>query len=177
MKGSAEQSRAYSLSDGDIRRLLGNDIKILVYSDLTDYNNPLSLFDGKGRCILLYQTEDATTGHWVCLLNHKDRVEFFDPYGDKPETQKKYMNPMLKKSEGLQRPLLVDLLKKLGKPITYNTHAFQKTRDDVATCGRHAVVRCYYAPYSLDKYKKIVEKSGLAPDDFVLGITYDKLRK
>jgi hypothetical protein len=34
-----------------------------------------------------------------------------------------------------------------------------------------------YAPYSLQKYASIIKSSGLSPDDFVSGVTYDKLRK
>jgi hypothetical protein len=30
---------------------------------------------------------------------------------------------------------------------------------------------------SLDEYNDVIEKSGLAPDDFVAGLTYDKLKK
>jgi len=177
MRGSATDARAYPLSDDDIRKLLGKDIRIMTYADLKGMEDWRQLFDAKGRCIMLYLTTSATTGHWSCMLNKKDHIEFFDPYGNPPDDIKDYTSPEVRQQLGIDRKLLLPLLKSSGKPITYNTYPFQKTRNEVATCGRHAVVRCLYAPKSLDQYKAVMDKSKLAPDDFVLGVTYDKIGK
>ena len=77
----------------------------------------------------------------------------------------------------IERPYLTKLLRASGKPVYYNSHQFQQDKSSVATCGRHCVVRLLYAPYSLDKYKAIIDESGMTPDDFVAALTYDKLRK
>jgi hypothetical protein len=77
----------------------------------------------------------------------------------------------------IEKPFLTKLLRASGKPVFYNNHAFQSSSPSVATCGRHCVVRLLYAPYSLDKYGGIIKKSGMSADDFVSGLTYDKLRK
>ena len=167
----------YPLSDGDIRTILGDDIRILTYPDLNKVNNINQIFDKKGRCILLFLTHSPTEGHWCCLLRKKKGIEFFDPYGDPPEAQKKSADPKLLAQLGSFHDRLMELFKKSGMPVYYNTYPFQKERGDVNTCGRHCVVRCLYAPYSLEKYKAIIDKSGLSPDDFVVGLTYDKLRK
>jgi len=165
------------LSDSDIRRLLGDDIKILTYDQLAGLKDYRQMFDAKGRCIMLYLTNSPTEGHWVCMLNKPGAIEFFDPYGNKPDDLKEYTNPELAREVGIDRKLLLPLLKQSGKPVIFNTYPFQKDRDSIATCGRHSVARCLYAPISLDEYKAVIDKSGLAPDDFVLGITYDKLGK
>ena len=125
----------------------------------------------------MYPTVSPTTGHWVCLLNKSDSIEFFDPYGHKPDDITEYISQPVREELNITKRMLLPLLKQSGKPIDYNTHAFQKDRNDIATCGRHAVVRCLYAPKSLDEYKHIVDSSNLASDDFVLGITYDKIGK
>ena len=177
LRGRASRARAYPLSDSDIRNLLGNDIKIYTYDQLAGMKGANSLFDGKGRGIMLYPTESETSGHWVCLLNTPDHIEFFDPYGNKPDDIDEYIAEPVKESLDIHRKMLLPLLKSANKPVIYNTHAFQKDRNDVATCGRHSIVRCMYGDKSLDEYKTIVDSSGLAPDDFVLGITYDKLGK
>jgi hypothetical protein len=77
----------------------------------------------------------------------------------------------------VDRPHLTRLLRAAGKPVFYNRHAFQKENPNVATCGRHAAVRLLYAPYSLAQYKKVLDSAGMAPDDFVSGVTYERLRK
>lgn len=177
MRGRASRARAYALSDADIRQILGNDIKIYTYDQLAGMKDYRQLFDARGRGILLYQTTSPMEGHWVCLLNKPDHIEFFDPYGNKPDNIGEYMTEPVREELGINKKLLIPLLKKSGKPVIYNTHAFQKSRNDVATCGRHSIVRCLYNTKSLDEYKKIVDSSNLAPDDFVLGITYDKLKK
>jgi hypothetical protein len=169
--------KSYPLSDADIRKMLGDDISIMTYPDLNNIDDINDIFDAKGRCILLFLTSSPTAGHWCCLLNKKKGIEFFDPYGEAPEEQKDGAPAALLDQLNQRQPVLTDLMRKSGKPVFYNTFPFQKTESDVNTCGRHAVVRCLYAPYSLKKYKAIIDSSGMSPDDFVSGLTYDKLRK
>jgi hypothetical protein len=167
----------YPLSDGDIRRILGDDISIITYPDLNKVKSIDQIFDAKGRCIILFLTSSPTEGHWCCLLRKKKGIEFFDPYGEPPEAQKRGADPALLEQLGQRQPRLLQLLRESGQPVFYNTHAFQKDSPSINSCGRHCVVRCLYAPDSLEKYKKIIDSSGLSPDDFVSGVTYDKLRK
>lgn len=167
----------YPLSDGDIRKILGDDISIITYPDLNKVDTINDVFDRKGRCILLFLTSSPTAGHWCCMLNKKKGIEFFDPYGDAPEKQKEGADPALLAQLGERQPRLMELLRKSGRPVYYNTYPFQKDKVGVNSCGRHCVVRCLYAPYSLEKYKSVIDSSGLSPDDFVSGVTYDKLRK
>jgi hypothetical protein len=176
-RGSAKEARNYPLGDDDIRNLLGSDIKIMTYDQLKGVKDWRKMFDAKGRCIMLYLTTGLTNGHWICMLNKPDHIEFFDPYGNKPDDIEEYTDPEVAEEAGITRHLLLPLLKQSKKPVYYNTYPFQKSNGDISTCGRHSVVRCLYAPKSLDQYKAIVDKSKLAPDDFVLGITYDKIGK
>lgn len=165
--GGMKQVQALALSDGDIRKLLGN-VPIITNRQLPSVSAIDDLFDGQGRCIMLYTPHDPTSGHWVCLIRKPTHIEYFDSYGDKPD---------IADDLGDQPPLLTQLLKASGMPVFYNTHQFQKERGDVATCGRHVVCRLLYAPKSLDQYAAAIKKSGLSPDDFVSGLTFDKLRK
>jgi hypothetical protein len=151
MKGGADKARQYPLSDGDIRQLLGDDIALHVYPDLSNYRQLDEIFDSKGRSILLFLTTSANSGHWCCLLRKKDRVEFFDPYGDPPESQLDDLPPSYLERLDQATPYLANLLKTSKVPVYFNTHSFQKLRGDVATCGRHCVVRCLYAPYTLEQ--------------------------
>jgi len=176
-KGGLAKAKNYALSDADIRTILGNNISILTYPQLAELNSIDECFDDKGRCILLFLTQSANSGHWCCLLNKKDGIHFFDPYGDKPESQFENVSEEDLREYGEDQPYLTQLLKASGRPVYYNTHQFQSMKSGNAECGRHSIVRCLYAPYSLDKYKAIIDKSGMTPDEFVVGVTYDKLRK
>jgi len=174
---SLEEVKDYPLSDADIRNVLGRDISILTYPDLAQMNSIDECFDAKGRCILLFLTSSPTEGHWCCLLNKPDGIHFFDPYGDTPEKQLKGISKSRLEELNERQPYLTELFRASGRPVFYNTHDFQKESSSINTCGRHCVVRCLYAPYSLKKYKSIIDGSGMCADDFVSGLTYDKLRK
>ena len=174
---SVKEVQAYSLSDKDLRQLLGDDIKIIIYPELANYKNINQCFDSRGRCIILYLTEDEHTGHWCCMIKRHSNIEFFDPYGDAPEEQKGYIprDNLIALQE--DRPLLYNLMKASNIPITYNSHKFQREGGGIATCGKHCVSRLAFAPFSLDKYNAVIEKSGLSPDKFVCGLVYDKIKK
>jgi hypothetical protein len=169
--------KADPLSDADIRKILGRDIKILTYPQIASLGDIRKAFDKKGRCIMLYLTESETSGHWICMLLKKGEIEFFDPYGEAPEAALKNIPEEELEEYGEDKPYLTHLLKNSGLKVIYNTYPFQKDKADVNTCGRHAVVRCLYAPYSLAKYKASIDKSKMSPDDFVSALTAQKLGK
>jgi len=176
MEGLGEV-KSYPLSDTDIRKILGKDIKIITYPQLQNFSNISQAFDRKGRCVMLYLTEDETSGHWVCMLNKKEGIEFFDPYGEPPEAPFSHMPTSKLQELDETRPYLTALLKSSGKPVFYNHYAFQKDKKDVNTCGRHSVVRCLYGAYPLEKYKKIMDDTGMTPDNFVSALTGEMLGK
>lgn len=172
-----EEIKDYPLGDDDIRTILGNDIKIITYPMLGKMRDISEAFDKKGRCIMLYLTKDAHSGHWVCMLNKPGEIEYFDSYGEPPEEPFSEVPRSKLQQMDEASPYLTALLRKSGKKVSYNHHAFQQTKNDVNTCGRHAVVRCLYAPYSLPKYKKVMEQTGMSPDNFVSALTAQKLGK
>jgi hypothetical protein len=172
-----EQVKRYALSDSDIRRLLGRGIKIWNYPQLQDLNNIDEMFDEKGRAILLFPNSAPTSGHWTAILRRPQMIEFFDPYGDKPEAQKKGLGRSRLQEYDIEKPDLTRLLRQSGLPVYYNHHGFQRESPNVATCGRHSAVRLLFGDKTLDEYDDMLEQSGESPDDFVSKMTYDKLRK
>jgi hypothetical protein len=169
--------KAYPLSDDDIRKVLGVTIKIWNYPNLENLESVDDLFDEQGRAILLYPNNGPMSGHWCCLMNRKNGIEYFDSYGNCPEEPKSEVPQDKLEEWNCDRPFLTRLLKGSGKKVWYNHHTFQVSKGDVATCGRHCCSRLLYAPFSLEKYAGILKKSGLSPDDFVCGLTADKLKK
>jgi len=123
-------------------------------------------------------TDSATSGHWVCMLRRKDTIEYFDPYGEPPEFALSTVSPEEREEYGEAQPYLTNLLRASGLKVIYNTFPFQKDKQDVNTCGRHSVVRCLYAPLTLEKYKKVMDRAGAegqSPDDFVSALTAPSL--
>ncbi len=177
IRGGIGEVKDYPLSDGDIRKILGNDIKIWTYPELKSVSDISKVFDPKGRAIILFLTQSPTEGHWCCLLNKQKGIEFFDPYGDPPQGILQEIPKPLRDNLDMNQPYLTNLLRKSGRPIFYNDYPFQKDKKNINTCGRHCVVRCLYAPYSLEKYKSIIDKSKMSPDDFVSALTANMLGK
>lgn len=174
---SLKEIKDYSLSDGDIRKILGSDIKIFTYPQLKQFRSIDSLFDDKGRCIVLFLTNSETSGHWCCLLRKGDHIEFFDPYGEAPDDVVDGLPKSRLEQLDMNSPYLTRLMKGSGIPVYYNTYPFQKERDGINTCGRWCVVRCFYAPYSLEQFKKVIDSSDMSGDDFVAALTANWLRK
>jgi len=172
-----EEVQEYSLSDDDIRSLLGSDISLMTYPQLAKKRSLLDCFDSKGRCIILFLTQDEHTGHWCCMFRTKKGVEFFDPYGDRPEDQLDELPRSRLEQLDEAQPYLTNLMRRSGLPIYYNTHAFQKESGDINTCGRHCVARLMFKDKTLRQYKAIIDKSGLSPDKFVSGLTYIEIKK
>jgi hypothetical protein len=176
-RGGIAKVKQYPLSDSDIRQILGDDIRIITYPELGELSSIDQAFDAKGRCVLLVPNASPTMGHWCAMIKRKDGIEFFDPYGDAPEDQKEGLSQSRLEALDIDQPYLTKLLRASGKPVHYNTKAFQVDKASVATCGRHAISRLLYAPYSIDEYDKCVRSSKLSPDDFVSGLTYNALKK
>lgn len=176
---SLSEVKEYSLSDGDIKKLLPG-IKIWTYPQLQNLKNIDMMFDKKGRAIVLHLIDSPNSGHWTCLIKKPTGIEFFDPYGDKPadqlDTVPKDKLVELDESE----PFLMNLLKGSGHKVIYNGRQFQKwntAKQDTSTCGRWCITRLLYAPKTLDEFSKIVDSAKMSPDDFVSGLTYNWLKK
>jgi hypothetical protein len=165
------------LGDEDIRKMLGQNIKIWNYPQLQTVPRVEDLFDNQGRAIILFPNVAANVGHWCALIRRRGRIDFFDPYGDAPDRQFSGISETKLKKLDVDYPWLSRLLMQSPLPVWYNTHPFQSSKPNVATCGRHCVVRLMYAPLSTAAYLQMIRKSKLTPDEFVVGATYDKIRK
>jgi hypothetical protein len=167
----------YPLSDSDLKDILGDNIKIIIYPNLNDVYDIEEIFDDMGRCMVLFLTEDQYTGHWLCLHKEGDDIYYFDPYGEKIDADRKWLGKSKLQELHEEKPLLKDLLLRSGKKIYYNSYPFQEDREDINTCGRHCSTRLLYKHLDLDDYYDMIRKSNLNPDQFVSNITYKILNK
>jgi len=172
-----EQAKQYALSDDDIRHLLGGNIKITSYPDLEKVQRLDDLFDEKGRAILFFPQENQQSGHWCALIKKGREIEFFDPYGEPPEAQKSGLSSQKLQQLHMDRPSLAKLLDESGYKILFNKVQLQQLKDCVNTCGRHCVSRLLYARYPIKRYREVIRRSRMSPDEFVINLTYDELGK
>jgi hypothetical protein len=170
-----DQAKAYALSDDDIRSLLGGNIKVTTYPDLEKLSHLNELFDSKGRAVLFIPQQSERQGHWVCLIKNGREIEFFDPYGEPPEAQKDTVPKSKLEQMRMNEPQLARLLDDSGYRILFNKVQLQQLKDDVQTCGRHCVTRLLYYRHPIQSYRRIIERSGMSPDEFVVKVTYDGL--
>ena len=176
--------KGYSLSNVDIDFILNPDTKINMVSDLEKYNHFDEMLDSLGRCILLYGTESKNVGHWTALIKRGNDIEFFDSYGNNPFELAKGLNipdDIDKQiNEGGMKKLL-KLIHEAGYNLKWNTVPFQKEGMDIATCGRHVVLRLLLHKLSLEEYQQLLKdmKKELKEDydSLITSITYSILNK
>ena len=176
MNKSLKQVEEYALDDTDIEKILGKTF-IFSYPYLDDVNSIDDIFDSKGRSIMLFLTDNLTTGHWCAMIKNKEGIHYFDPYGIKPEGEKKWLSKEKLEELEQERPVLTKLFRKSGYPIFYNDYKFQQETSKMNTCGRHCCVRLLYKDLSLEEYYDMIKQSGMSPDEFVSKITFQIIKK
>lgn len=170
MKNKIKKYENKSLSNYNIFELLNKKIRILTYPELAEYKNIYDVLSPNNSFILLYMT-GKRYGHWCCVIEHNDRIEFFDPYGDAlPDDEFKYIDNNFRKISSQYYPHLTYLLYKSKKPIEYNNYNFQKKNNNIKTCGRHCVFRIANKKLLLDEYKKMLDYIRKETD-----MTYDEI--
>lgn len=176
-----EKAKQYALSDGDIEDLLGKDIFICVYPYLNEVEHIDEVFDSKGRCMLLFNTINEDAGHWVCMHKKKDRIDFFDPYGLKPDEPMKWLSEEKRDDLDMETKRLTQLLRSSGYKVYYNTFEFQNEKRS-NTCGRWCACRLLYKDYTLDQFYQMINhyKNKYKLDnieDVVIYLTYEIINK
>ena len=130
-----------ALSDEDLRKILGSDLKILKYSDIDNYNDLDELLPNPvDYCIILYE-EKLNSGHWVCLCKYNRIIEYFDPYGFRPDRPLKWIDMRKRRMLDQDSPDLSHLLSR--EQYIYNDTKYQKPDDFINTCGSHFCHRIF----------------------------------
>ena len=129
------------LSDEDLRKLLGSDLRILKYSELAEVRDLNELLTRpQDYCIILYE-EVLDTGHWTGLLKYNGVFEHFDSYGVRPDAELHWINLKNRQKLGEVTPYLSNLLR--SQHYLHNTVKFQSDEHGVNTCGSHVAHRLY----------------------------------
>jgi hypothetical protein len=161
-----------SLSDGDLRTLTDGKCRVMLYSDLMNFDNIDAVLNPHGAVILLYQTNDRLYGHFVCLFRdatQKNRLIFYDSYGRKMDEQLEYSIYNIRNMGGLV-PHLSDLIHKSNYSVTSNTKRMQKNNKDDNTCGRYAALRIIFRELSNDQFNYMLASNKHYDADYAVTI-------
>jgi hypothetical protein len=106
--------------------------------------------------------------------------EWFDPYGVKPDGEKKWISKETLEKLHEEQPYLTQLLKReqdQGAKILYNPYHWQADREGVNDCGWWVLLRLVLKDKSLKEIDTMIKKSGMVSDDWVTDITDDIINK
>lgn len=156
----------------DIKKFTNGKAKIMLYSDLSNYNSLEDAMDGYDAIVLLYLTSNEF-GHWCSVFKYPNGgYEFFDSYGLIIDDELKFTPKQFRLENGQYYPQLTYLLYKLsssGNHINYNEYKFQGKK--TSTCGLWVSLRLKNKDMSLEEFKTIfldLPKSyNIYPDEMV----------
>ena len=175
---------ATPLGDDDIKRILGQDTKIIKYSELSKFNDLDELLQKEqDYCIVLYEQEPQS-GHWIAILKYNNIFEFHDPYGYKPDYQLKWTDPKMRQNLNQYVPYLTNLLETEREKCIYDNFDFQDEDNKVSTCGHHCCFRIFcFRNFNMDlnqyvdTMKFLNNKLSHSYDFIVAQFVYNQLRE
>lgn len=182
MDDKLAQIRAYALSNSDINEILEPDTKIISYPEFGNMSHIDEAFDKLGRCVFLFLTESPTSGHWLTMFRRQNSIYYFDSYGEKPEAQREWISEEQLEALGEEEPYLKKLLMDSHYKVYWNTHQYQKERQDYNSCGRWCTARLICKDMDDVQFYNVV-KDGMKeygvnqPDDWACLFTYEMLGK
>lgn len=163
-----------ALSDGDLKHILGADLKIVKYSELANEASLDNLLPKPTDYSIILIEEEEDQGHWVALLKYTGTVEFFDPYGKKWDTELAWVSMEKRQQLGETQKLLSGLLERSNLKRIYSPYHFEKMSNTVNTCGSHCAHRIYKLKHNgmdLHDYYSYMEgaeeKHNLTADEVV----------
>ena len=133
---------SYMVSAEDIKKILGRDVKIIRFPELSEYNSMEEVLPYPNDCAILFFIDEATPtqniGHWTCIMRNEKAYEFFDSYGLSSGEDLAHISEEKRLKFGEQH----DYLKELGgKMLRHNPVDYQSWNPKIATCGRFAIIR------------------------------------
>lgn len=170
-----KRTLAYSLSDADIRHILGQGTKIIEFKDMDMFKTIYDLLPRKKDFAIVLVEQKDNSGHWVMLLRDGNRIEQFDSYGVTLETELNFVSQAMNRMLGQSKQEFHTLMKTIDDEdeLVFNKARLQSEDPTIATCGRHCCLRAlmHNLGYSLEEYLQFLddhhEETGLPIDVIV----------
>lgn len=149
----------YYLSDDDLRKATNGRCNIVLYDDIENYSSIDEILGENNCAFVLIELFSKTSGHWVFIQrNNHGILEWFDPYGHKPDyyifNNKHHKN----KNGGFARPHLTFLLLENNESLIYNPFKFQNVSKNISTCGRWVLLRFKFRNIKIRDFIKLFKK-------------------
>ena len=121
---SGRKSLSDMISNFDIYKYVSKDLPIVLSNDLQEYTIEELVDNPYGASVILIERPDVS--HWVLINKFGNEIQYFDSYGvtlDNSEIKwyKEAITPKFK--------------------LVNNKVPYQRLAPDVATCGRHVLMR------------------------------------
>lgn len=157
----------------DIHTALSNDIiqdkigcKFILYEDM---HKVKSIDELLPSCLILYEL--AKTGHFCCIFENSEGIQFFDPLGIKLDDELNMCSENRLHRLHHDYTYLTALLAKQDKPVIYNQYKLQAHK--TSTCGAWCAVRMKYHLLHCNEFKKCFD--GIKNRDEVIRRLFNDL--
>lgn len=117
---------------------------LIKYSELSDYKSIEDLLPKDGDFKVLLIEDKYNSGHFVGIFRFGKTIEYFNSYGEKYDTDWKFIPRMIRVILGQATNDLTRLFKKAkadGFEVVWNKKPLQKLDNKIQTCGRYVVMR------------------------------------
>jgi hypothetical protein len=164
----------YSLSDSDLRTILGQDCKIVEYKDLDQFRDMNDLLPNEKDYVIILIESQPNSGHWVSISKANGVITLMDSYGCKLEDELNFISKAINRMLGQTKGELEKLIDSVDDcDVIYNKTRLQSEDPMISTCGRWscAWIQMFKLGYTLEEFLNIVSEqcktTGLAPDILV----------
>lgn len=135
------------------------DCKAILYEDMHKINT----IDELLPCtLILYQL--AHIGHFCCVFENKEGINFFDPMGKMIDASLKYVK-FNKKDTHHDFTYLIKLFLNSNKKVIYNEYAYQKA--GTMTCGYWCALRMLFSYLTNEEFHDIFKVLKFKDDKIV----------
>ena len=150
----------------ELRALVPDYCRVVLYSSLLDDSRHRSLVFGKKTCVIvLYEGEidDRQQSHFVVLSKRRNRIEYFSSMGYTPQHELSILNLKGRK------PAFERLM---GKAYEVNRVRFQQDKYTVNDCAWWCLARVMLYKLSLKEFEKFYRsKPSIQNTDDLLAVT------
>ena len=126
----------------DIKKILGENTKIIKYSELSKYATlELLLPTHKDYCVILIEAH-LNEGHWIGLCRFKNNYLYMDSYGFKIDNDLNWASPRERRElhedvNYLTNLINRNLIDRSAYDCLYNNVKYQQMSQTINTCGLH----------------------------------------
>jgi hypothetical protein len=151
------------LSDSKVREALGDDVKILKYSELKKYATIDELLPKINSFFICLLEEELNSGHWVACMRLGEGLFYFNSYGQKYDTDLSVVPRCIRKILNEDKREFSRLFD--GADCDWNRIKLQG--DKSQTCGRYvvlAITMCCFLQYSPTEFVEFVQNKSKTMD-------------